>query len=63
MAGFSRHIKGLDVEGKRSFAPQNIKGEDGKHARDPVLIPARLPRWFHKVLNIKLPTLNPRMIE
>ena len=29
-AGFYRHLKMVDVEGKRSFTSQNIKDEDGK---------------------------------
>ncbi|CAB1109975.1 unnamed protein product [Ectocarpus sp. CCAP 1310/34] len=34
-AGFYRHLKMIDVEGKRSFTSQNIKDEDGKVLRDP----------------------------
>ena len=36
-AGFYEHVKGLDVEGKRPLASQNIKDEDGNLLRDPIL--------------------------
>ena len=40
-AGFYKQMKGLDVEGKRSFASQSIQDEDGKLLRDPTLISER----------------------
>ncbi|CAB1103768.1 unnamed protein product [Ectocarpus sp. CCAP 1310/34] len=57
-AGFYRHMKLIDVEGKRSFTCQNIKDEDGKALRDPTFIRQRWARWFHKLLNTKSPTID-----
>ncbi|CAB1101716.1 unnamed protein product [Ectocarpus sp. CCAP 1310/34] len=57
-AGFYRHRKMIDVEGKRSFTSQNIKDEDGKVLRDPTFIRQRWARWFHKLLNTKSPTID-----
>ncbi|CAB1115840.1 unnamed protein product [Ectocarpus sp. CCAP 1310/34] len=57
-AGFYRHLKMIDVEGKRSFTSQNIKDEDGKVLRDPTFIRQRWARWFHKLLNTKSPTID-----
>ncbi|CAB1103314.1 unnamed protein product [Ectocarpus sp. CCAP 1310/34] len=57
-ASFYRPLKLIDVEGKRSFASQNIKDEDGKVLRDPTYIRQRWARWFHKLLNTKSPTID-----
>ncbi|CAB1121152.1 unnamed protein product [Ectocarpus sp. CCAP 1310/34] len=57
-AGFYRHLKMIDVEGKRSFTSQNIKDEDGKVLGDPTIIRQRWARWFPKLLNTKSPTID-----
>ncbi|CAB1104154.1 unnamed protein product [Ectocarpus sp. CCAP 1310/34] len=57
-AGFYRHLKMIDVEGKRPLTSQNIKDEDGKVLRDPTLTRQRWARWFHKLLNTKSPTID-----
>ena len=62
-AGFYKHMKGLDVEGKRAFTSQNIKDEDGNLLRDPTLILERWARWFHTLLSTKSPTLDPRVVN
>ncbi|CAB1111482.1 unnamed protein product [Ectocarpus sp. CCAP 1310/34] len=57
-AGFYRHLKMIDVEGKKSFTSQNIKDEDGKVLRNPTFIPQLWARWFHKLLNTKSPIID-----
>ncbi|CAB1107589.1 unnamed protein product [Ectocarpus sp. CCAP 1310/34] len=57
-AGFYRHLKMIDVEGKRLFTSQNIKDVDGKVLRDPTFSRQRWARWFHKLLNTKTPTID-----
>ncbi|CAB1117001.1 unnamed protein product [Ectocarpus sp. CCAP 1310/34] len=57
-AGFYRHLKMIDVEGKRSFTSRNIKDEDGRVLRDPTFIRQRWAWWFHKLLNTKSPTID-----
>ena len=47
------------MEGKRTFHSQYIRDEEGRLLRDIGLIPDRWIRWFHKLLNTKLPTLDP----
>ena len=51
--GFYKHLKGMDVEGKRTFSSQYIKDEEGRLLRDNALIRERWLRWFHKLLNTK----------
>ena len=56
---FYKHLKGMDVEGKRTFNSQYIKDEEGRLLRDDALIRERWVRWFYKLLNTKSPTLDP----
>lgn len=62
-AGFYRHMDGLDVGVKRRFTSWNIEDEDGQLLRDPALIRERWARLFHKPLNTRPPTLDPRTAE
>ena len=61
--GFYKHLKGMDVEGERTFNSQYIKDEDGRLLRDNALIRERWVRYFHKLLNPKLPTLDPSIVD
>ena len=61
--GFYKHLKGMDVEGKRTFNSQYIKYEEGRLLRDNALIRERLVRWFHKLLSTKWPTLDPSIVD
>ena len=61
--GFCKHLKGMDVEGKRTFNSQYIKDEEGRLLRDNALIRERWGRWFHKLLNTKSPTLDPSIVD
>ena len=51
---------GMDVERKRTFNSQYIKAEECRLQRNNALIRERWVRWFHKLLNTKSPTLDPR---
>ena len=61
--GFYKHLKGMDVKGKRTFNSQYIKDEEGRLLRDNALIRERWVRWFHKLLNTKSPTLDPSIVD
>ena len=60
---FYIHLKGMDVEGKRTFYSQYIKYEEGQLVRDNARIRERWVRWFHKLLNTKSPTLDPSIVD
>ena len=53
----------MDVERKRTFNSQYIKDEEGRLLRDSALIRERWVRWFHKLFNIKPPTLDPSIVD
>ena len=61
--GFYKHLKGMDVEGKRTLNSQYIKDEEGRLLRDNALIRELWVRWFHKLLNTKSPTLDPSIVD
>ena len=61
--GSYKHLKGMDVEGKRTFNPQYIKDEEGRLLRENALIRERWVRRFHKLLNTKSPTLDPNIVD
>ena len=42
--GFYKHLKGMDVEGERTFSSQYTKDEEGRLLRDNALIPERWVR-------------------
>ena len=54
--GFYKHLKGMDMEGKRAFNSQYIRDVESGILRDIGLIRERWVRWFHKPLNTKSPT-------
>ena len=60
--GFYRHLKGMDVEWKRTFNSQYIKDEEGRLLRDNSLIRERWVRWLHKLLKTKSLTLDPSIV-
>ena len=53
----------MDVEGKRTFNSEYIRGEEGRLLRDFGFIRERWVRWFHKLLNAKSPTLDPTITD
>ena len=61
--GFSKHLKGIDVEGKRTFNSHYIRDEESRLMWDMGLIRERWARGFHKLLNTKSPTLDPTISD
>ena len=53
----------MNLEGKRDHNSQFIKDEHGSLLRDVELIRERWVRWFHILLNIKSPNLDPNIAE
>ena len=62
LLGFYKHLKGMDVEGRRTFNSQNIKDEKGRLLQGSSLIRERGVRWIRKLLNTKSPTLDPSIV-
>ena len=60
---FYEHLKGMNVEGKRTFDSQYVKDEEGRLLRYNALIRERWVMWFHKLLNTKSPTLDPSIVD
>ena len=61
--GFYNHLKGMDVERRRTFNSQYIRDEEGRLLRNIGLIRERWVRWFHKLQNTKSPTLDPTITD
>ena len=61
--GFYKHLKGMDVEGKRTSHSQYIKYKGGRLLRENAFIHDRWVRWFDKLLNTKLSTLDPSIVD
>ena len=61
--GFYKHVKGMDVEQKRTFSSLYVKDEECRLLRDNAVIPERWVRWFHKLLTTKSPTLDPSIVD
>ena len=62
-AGFYKHLKTINLEGKQECSSANVKDENGVLLRDVELIRERWVRWFHTLLNAKSPTLDPNIAE
>ena len=62
-AGFYKHLKTMDLEGKRDRSSAYVKDENGVLLRDVELIRERWVRWFHTLLNGKSPKLDPNIAE
>ena len=62
-AGFYKHLKTMNLEGKRDHSSAYVKDENGVLLRDVELIRERWVRWFHTLLNAKLPRLDPNIAE
>ena len=60
-AGFCKHLKTMNLEGKRDRSSAYVKDEDGVLLRDVEFILERWVRWFHTLLNAKSPKLEPNM--
>ena len=63
-AGFYKHLKTtMNLEGKRDHSSAYVKDENGVLLRDVELIRERWVRWFHTLLNVKSPRLDPNIAE
>ena len=57
-AGLYKHLKTMNLEGKRDRSSAYVKDENGVLLRDVGLIRERWVRWFHTLLNAKSPRLD-----
>ena len=62
-AGFYKHLKTMNLEGKRDRSSAYVKDENGVLLRDVELIRERWVRCFHTLLNAKSPRLDPNIAE
>ena len=62
-AGFYKHLKTMNLEGKRGRCSAYVKDENGVLLRDVELIRERWVRWFHTLLNAKSPRLDLNIAE
>ena len=62
-AGFYKHLKTMNLEGKRDRSSAYVKDENGVLLRDVELIRERRVRWFHTLLKAKSPRLDPKIAE
>ena len=63
-AGFYKHLKAINLEGKRDRSSVYVKDEDGVLLRDVELVFERWVRWwFHTLLNVKSPKLDLNIAE
>ena len=60
-AGFYKHLKTMNLEGKRYRSSAHVKDENGVLLRDVELIRERWVQWFHTLLNAKSPSLDPNI--
>ena len=59
-AGFYKHFKTMNLEGKRDHSSAYVKDENGVLLRDVELIREQWVWWFHTLLNAKSPRLDHR---
>ena len=62
-AGFYKHLKTTNLEGKRDRSSAYVEDEDGLLLKGVELIRERWVRWFHTLLNAKSPRLGPSIEE
>ena len=62
-AGFYKHLKTMNLEGKRDRSSAYVKYENGVLLRDVELIRERWFRWFHTLLNANSPRLDLNIAE
>ena len=61
--GFYKHLKTMNLKGKRDRSSVYVKDENGVLLRDVDLIRERWVRWFHTLLNAKSSRLDPNIAE
>ena len=62
-AGFYKHLKTMNLEGKRDRSSAYVKDGNGVLLRNVELIRERWVRWSHTLLNAKSPRLDPNVAE
>ena len=62
-AGFYKHLKTMNLEGKQDRSSAYVIDGDGVLLRDAQLIRERWVRWFYTLLNAKSPKLDPNIAE
>ena len=62
-ADFYKHLKKMNLKGKRDRSSAYVKDENGVLLRDVGLIRERWVRWFHTLINAKSPRLDPNIAE
>ena len=62
-AGFYKHLKRMNLEGKQDHCSAYVEEENGVLLRDVELIRKRWVRWLHTLLNAKSPRLDPNIAE
>ena len=62
-AGFYKHLKTMNLEGKRDRSSAYVKDENGVLLRDVERTRERWVRWFHTLLNTKSPKLDPNIAD
>ena len=61
--GFYKHLKTMNLEGKRDRSSASVKDENGVLLKDVELLRERWIRWFHTLLSAKSPRLDPNIAE
>ena len=62
-ASLYKHLKTMNLEGKRDRSSAYVEDENGVLLGDVELIRERWVRWFHTLLNAKSPRLDPNIAE
>ena len=62
-AEFYKHLKTMNLKGKRDLSSAYVKDENGVLLRDVELVRERWVRWFHTILNAKSPRLDPNIAK
>ena len=58
---FYKHLNTMNLEGKQDHSSAYVKNENGVLLRDVELIRERWARWFHTLLSVKSPRLDPKI--
>ena len=61
--GFYKHLKTMNLEGKRGRSSAYVEDENGVLLTDVELVREGWVRWFHTLLNAKSPRLDPNIAE
>ena len=62
-AGFYKHLRTMNLEGKRDRSSVYVEDENGVLLKDVELFRERWVRWFHTLLNAMSPRLDPNIAQ